>query len=125
MALRHLQHTTLGLQSRLTTAAEPASVSGQEQEVDSFWAKPYRQKLQALPPPSRFGTMWLTFQTPQGNLADDMQFDRPRESMLSVVREELLYFFQQVMTPYVCFMTLEPSLTSGVSCADLASSFRS
>ena len=34
-------------------------------------------------------------------------------SMLSLVREELLYFFQQVMTPYVCFMTLEPSLTSG------------
>ena len=46
------------------------------------------------------------------------------KSMLSLVREELLYFFQQVMTPYVCFMTLEPSLTSGVSCADLASSFR-
>ena len=45
------------------------------------------------------------------------------KSMLSLVREELLYFFQQV-TPYVCFMTLEPSLTSGVSCADLASSFR-
>ncbi|KAL3144614.1 hypothetical protein ABBQ32_004336 [Trebouxia sp. C0010 RCD-2024] len=35
------------------------------------------------------------------------------KSMLSLVREELLYFFQQVMTPDVCFMTLEPSLTSG------------
>ena len=46
------------------------------------------------------------------------------KSMLSLVCEELLYFFQQVMTLNVCFMTLEPSLTSMVSCADLASSFR-
>ena len=46
------------------------------------------------------------------------------KSMLSLVREELLHFFQQVMTPNVCFMTLEPSLTSGVSYADVASSFR-
>ena len=46
------------------------------------------------------------------------------KSMLSLVHEELLYFFQQVMTAYVCFVTLEPSLTSGVSCADLVSSFR-
>ena len=44
------------------------------------------------------------------------------KSMLSLVREELLYFFQQVMTPNVRFMTLEPSLTSEVSSADLASS---
>ncbi|DBA97843.1 TPA: hypothetical protein ACH3X3_012707 [Trebouxia sp. C0006] len=35
-----------------------SQATGQEQEVGSFWAKPYRQKLQALPPPSRFGTMW-------------------------------------------------------------------
>ena len=76
LALRRLQHTTLGFQSQLTTAAKPAAISGQEQEVGSFWAKPYRQKLQALPPPGRFGTMWSAFQTPQGNLADDMQFDR-------------------------------------------------
>ena len=46
------------------------------------------------------------------------------KSTLSLVRDELLYFFQQVMTPNVCFMTLEPSLTSGVSYADVASSFR-
>ena len=46
------------------------------------------------------------------------------KSMLRLVREELLYFFQQVMTPDVCFMTLEPSLTSGVSRANLASSSR-
>ena len=37
------------------------------------------------------------------------------KSMLNLVREELLYFFQQVMMPDVRFMTLEPSLTSGVS----------
>ena len=42
------------------------------------------------------------------------------KSMLSLVREELLYFFRQVMTPDNCFTTLEPSLTSGVSCANLA-----
>ncbi len=46
------------------------------------------------------------------------------KSMLSLVREELLYFFQQVMMPDICFMTLEPSLTSGVSCANLTSSSR-
>ncbi len=41
--------------------------------------------------------------------------------MLSLVREELLHFCQQVMTPDVRFMTLEPSLTSGVSFASLTS----
>ncbi len=46
------------------------------------------------------------------------------KSMLSLVREELLYFFQQVMTPDVCFMNLEPSLTSGVSFANLTSLLR-
>ena len=46
------------------------------------------------------------------------------KSMLSLVHEELLYYFQQVMTPDICFMTLEPSLTSGVSCANLTSSSR-
>lgn len=46
------------------------------------------------------------------------------KSMLSLVREELLYFFQQVMTPYVCFMTLEPSLTSGESQAETDGSGR-
>lgn len=44
------------------------------------------------------------------------------KSMLSLVREEMLHFFRQVVTPDVCFMTLEPSLASGVSCANLASS---
>ena len=76
MTVHHLKHTVLGLQSWLTTAAKPALVSGQGQEVVSYWAKPYRQKLQALPPPSKFGTMWSAFQTPQGNLADEVQFDR-------------------------------------------------
>ena len=37
------------------------------------------------------------------------------KSMLSLVREELLHFYQQVMTPDMRFTTLEPSLTSGVS----------
>ncbi|KAL3158677.1 hypothetical protein ABBQ32_011419 [Trebouxia sp. C0010 RCD-2024] len=46
------------------------------------------------------------------------------KSMLSLVREELLYFFQQVMTPDVCFMTLEPSLTSGESQAETGGSGR-
>ena len=41
--------------------------------------------------------------------------------MLILVREELLHFFQQGMTPDVRFMTLEPSLTSGVSFANLTS----
>ncbi len=41
--------------------------------------------------------------------------------MLGLVREELLHFFQQVMTPGVCFTTLEPYLTSGVSFANLTS----
>ena len=35
------------------------------------------------------------------------------KSMLSLVREELLRFFREVMTPDVCFSTLEPSLISG------------
>ncbi|KAL3161583.1 hypothetical protein ABBQ32_010444 [Trebouxia sp. C0010 RCD-2024] len=152
----------------------------QQQELVSFWAKPYRQQLQALPAPSKFGTVWSAFQTPQGNLADEVEFERHgpllniyrpqsakkrdgefttaacqtvlrlitilsdsyidtrnksvlgqlqatfgpqfvgespgrEKSMLSLVCEELLYFFQQVMTPDVCFMTLEPSLTSGGS----------
>lgn len=42
----------------------------------SFWAQPYRQKLQALPAPHRFGTMWSAFQFPQGNLYDENQFER-------------------------------------------------
>ena len=46
------------------------------------------------------------------------------KSMLRLVREELLYFFQPVMTTDVFFMTLEPSLTSGVSCVNLTSSSR-
>ena len=41
--------------------------------------------------------------------------------MLSQVREELLHFFQQAMTPDMRFMTLEPSLTCGVSFANLTS----
>ncbi len=43
------------------------------------------------------------------------------KSMLSLVREELLHFYQQVMTPDMRFTTLEPSLTSGVSFANLTS----
>ena len=39
--------------------------------------------------------------------------------MLELVREELLYFFQQVMMPDVRFMTLEPSLTSGEAQSDI------
>ena len=60
----------------LGETVKPASIAGQQQELVSFWAKPYRQKLQALPAPSRFGTMWSAFQTPQGNLADEMEFER-------------------------------------------------
>ncbi len=41
--------------------------------------------------------------------------------MLSLVREELLHFYQQVMTLDMRFTTLEPSLTSGVSFANLTS----
>ncbi|KAL3158676.1 hypothetical protein ABBQ32_011418 [Trebouxia sp. C0010 RCD-2024] len=44
----------------------------QQQELVGFWAKPYRQQLQALPAPSKFGTVWSAFQTPQGNLADEV-----------------------------------------------------
>lgn len=40
-------------------------------------------------------------------------------SMLSLVREELLYFFQQGMAPDVRFMTLELSRASNVSSANL------
>jgi len=43
------------------------------------------------------------------------------KSMLSRVREELLRYFQQVMTPDMRFMTLEPSLASEVSFANLTS----
>ena len=55
---------------------KPASITGQQQELVSFWAKPYRQQLQALPAPSKFGTVWSAFQTPQGNLADEVEFER-------------------------------------------------
>ncbi|KAL3156577.1 hypothetical protein ABBQ38_000867 [Trebouxia sp. C0009 RCD-2024] len=49
--------------------------SGQQAPV-SFWAKSYRQKLQALPAPESFGKVWSAFQTPQGNLLDEVEFDR-------------------------------------------------
>ena len=53
-----------------------STISGQEQELVSFWAKPHRQKLQALPVPSKFGTVWSAFQTPQGNLDNELEFER-------------------------------------------------
>ena len=62
--------------SQLTTEAKPASIAGREEEVISFWAKPYRQKLQALPAPNEFSTVWSAFQTPQGNLGDEVEFDK-------------------------------------------------
>jgi len=62
--------------SQLTTEAKPASIAGREEEVVSFWAKPYRQKLQALPAPNEFSTVWSAFQTPQGNLGDEVEFDK-------------------------------------------------
>ncbi|DBB08743.1 TPA: hypothetical protein ACH3X3_008178 [Trebouxia sp. C0006] len=49
---------------------------GREEEVVSFWAKPYRQKLQALPAPNEFSTVLSAFQTPQGNLGDEVEFDK-------------------------------------------------
>ena len=62
--------------SQLTTEAKPASLAGQEADAVSFWAKAYRGKLQALPAPYKFGTMWSAFQTPQGNLGDEVEFDK-------------------------------------------------
>ena len=62
--------------SQLTTEAKPASLADQEEKVVSFWAKPYRQKLQALPAPNKFSTMWSAFQTPQGNLGNEVEFDK-------------------------------------------------
>jgi len=60
----------------VTTEAKPASLAGQEADAVSLWAKAYRQKLQALPAPYKFGTMWSAFQTPQGNLGDEVEFDK-------------------------------------------------
>ncbi len=53
-----------------------ASVAGQEEVVVIFWAKPYRQKLQALLAPNKFSTVWSAFQTPQGNLGDEVEIDK-------------------------------------------------
>ena len=62
--------------SQLTTGAKLASIAGQQEEVVNFWAKPYRRKLQALPAYNKFSTMWSAFQTPQGNLGDEVEFDK-------------------------------------------------
>ena len=36
----------------------------------------YKQKLDVLPAPGKFGMMWSAFQTPQGNLLDEREFDK-------------------------------------------------
>ncbi|KAL3156252.1 hypothetical protein ABBQ32_012527 [Trebouxia sp. C0010 RCD-2024] len=79
---RFLCDLLLGLNNQLSGLQEEKNIllrsqaPSQQQELVSFWAKPYRQHLQALPAVSKFGTVWSAFQTPQGNLADEVEFER-------------------------------------------------
>ncbi|KAL3132331.1 hypothetical protein ABBQ32_008909 [Trebouxia sp. C0010 RCD-2024] len=54
----------------------PQGMQDNQQAPVSFWAKSYRQQLQALPAPESFGKVWSAFQTPQGNLLNEVDFDR-------------------------------------------------
>ena len=84
------------------TEAKLASIAGQQEKVVSFWAKPYRRKLQALPAPSEFSRVWSAFQTPQGNLGDEVAFDkhgpllniyRPQSAKVWPNRQWSLYYY--------------------------------
>lgn len=56
--------------------SRPLFLIADQQAPVSFWAKSYRQQLQALPAPESFGKVWSAFQTPQGNLLNEVDFDR-------------------------------------------------
>lgn len=76
-AVPHASGSSLALACKLTIElGQPFLLPAGQQAPVSFWAKSYRQKLQALPAPESFGKVWSAFQTPQGNLLDEVEFDR-------------------------------------------------